>query len=215
METDGEKIVAAIGAKQMGEEELSREFNYLFYSHPHRTWANTKWMGRPVNQSVADLWLYQEIIWDRKPDMILETGTSESGLTLYFANLLDLLGKGKVITVDFIVWDSRPSHSRICPLNGDSSSPDIAAIIMEHAKECKEVLVVLDSAHDKVHVLKELELYSPLVKSGGYLIVNDTNTEGPREAVEEFIKENPDFYPEEGFDKFYLSFNPGGYLRRR
>jgi cephalosporin hydroxylase len=213
--TDEEKIIAQIKEKQSLEAELSEQFNYLFYSHPHRTWSDTRWMGRLVNQSIADLWLYQEIIWSRKPDLIIETGTSESGLTLYFANLLDLLGKGKVVTADIIVWNTRPDHPRIFSLQGDSGSPEIAANIWEFAEGCEEVMVVLDSDHDAFHVAKELELYSPLVKSGGYLIVNDTNTPGPKEAVDQFLANHSDFYRAEGMDKYYLTFHPGGYLRRQ
>ena len=83
-------------------------------------------------------------------------------------------------------------------------------------------MVVLDSNHEKAHVLAELNLYSPLVTPGSYLIVEDTGIRemnphiqaGPREALEAFLPEHPDFVPDVSREKFLISFNQGGYLRR-
>jgi cephalosporin hydroxylase len=208
------------------EGDLITQFHKLYYdSHVFgKTWSNTYWLGHLVMKCPLDLWLYQEMIHTLQPDLIIETGTYDGGSALYFASLCDLVGKGRVLTIDVAEREGRPQHDRITYLKASSVAPATMATVREAAKHAKVILVVLDSDHRKAHVLEELRLYGPLVTKGSFLIVEDTNLNGhpvwpehgpgPMEAVEEFMKGNVDFQLDKEKEKFLLSFNPKGYLKR-
>jgi cephalosporin hydroxylase len=198
------------------------EFRRLYHHTHESTWRNTFWLGHQVLKCPLDLWIYQEIMFEVKPDVVIETGTYQGGSALFFAHLCDLLGKGRVLTIDITRKDSFPPHPRIQYLHGSSTSPEIFSRVQSEIKPSEVVMVVLDSNHEKAHVLAELNLYSPLVTPGSYLIVEDTGIRemnphiqaGPREALEAFLPEHPDFVPDVSREKFLISFNQGGYLRR-
>lgn len=208
------------------EKSVVEEFHKLYYySHLFgKTWENTFWQGVPTYKCPLDLWIYQEIIFEVKPDIIIETGTAYGGSALFLASILDLLNLGKVLTIDIKKEKNRPKHQRIIYLQGSSTSQQISQKIKSWISQGDKVMVFLDSDHHKNHVLKELKLYSQLVSKGSYLIVEDTNLNGhpiksytgpgPFEAVEEFLQENLDFVVDETKEKFYLTFNPRGYLRK-
>jgi cephalosporin hydroxylase len=128
------------------------------------------------------------------------------------------------VTVDIEDHPAKPKHPRITYLLGSSTSPEILAKIREAIRPGEKVLVDLDSDHHKEHVLNELRLYSPLVTPGSYLIVEDMHFNGhpilpkwgpgPTEAVEEFLRSNADFQPDRTREKFGMTFNRGGYLKR-
>lgn len=196
-----------------------------------KTWKDTWWMGARLAKLPMDLWIYQEILFANRPDVIIECGTAFGGSALYLANLCDLLGVGKVITVDIDDWDievpgynGRPSHPRITYLKGSSVDPMIVAAITERIPKGAEVMVILDSDHSSDHVAAEIERYSPLVTLGQFLIVEDTMLNGypvhddfgpgPMEAVETFMQASNEFILDPIGDKFLVSFNPKGYLRR-
>lgn len=211
------------------EAEVIDSFHKIYYESKKfgiESWGNTYWMGIPVLKCPLDLWLYQEIIYRIKPDFIIETGTAHGGSALYLAHLLDILGNGKVITIDINSTENGwkiPEHPRIEYLFGDSVSQNIILNVF-HQCHGKKVLAILDSDHKKEHVLKELSLYSHLIPVGSYVIVEDTNIngnpvgkdfgEGPREAVLEFMKDNKEFAVDVSMGKFFMSFNPFGYLIR-
>jgi cephalosporin hydroxylase len=176
-----------------------------------------------VQKCPLDLWVYQEIIYEVQPDLIIETGTCYGGSALFFANMLDLLGKGNVITIDINKENDLPKHDRITYLNGSSIDSDILRHIWAAVKN-KRVLVNLDSDHTKDYVLKEMTCYAPFVTPGSYMIVEDTNVNGhpvcenhgpgPFEAVEEFLKNNHEFMTDYTREKFMITQNPNGFLRR-
>ncbi len=198
-------------------------FHKFYYdSGIHR---KTYWFGVPVWKIPFDLWIYQEIIYELKPELIIETGTAYGGSALYMANILYLIGQGKVITIDIDDTRKRPKHPRITYLKGSSVSKEILDIVKNEYKKTKgNVIVILDSDHKKEYVLKELELYNSFVSKGSYLIVEDTNINGnpvyeeyghgPMEAVKEFLKKNKNFQIDKTREKFFVSFNPNGYLKR-
>jgi cephalosporin hydroxylase len=181
-------------------------------------------MGVPALKCPLDLWVYQELLFERRPRLIVETGTRFGGTTLFLAQLCDLIGVGEVISVD-VQPLSRPAHPRITYLEGSSTDPEIVHRIATRQPSDGGVLVILDSDHRRAHVRRELEMYAPLLAPGDYLIVEDTNINGhpvlpafgpgPHEAVEEFLQAHPEFERDEAREKFLLTFNPGGYLRRR
>lgn len=205
--------------------EVVAAFHRVYYERELApTWGQTFWMGTRLLKCPLDLWLYQEIVHRLRPDLIVETGTLFGGSALYLAGLCDLLGTGRIVTVDVEPRPARPVHPRIEYLAGSSTAPGTFAAVRERAAGSQVVLVILDSDHSRDHVLAELRLYASLVTPRSYLIVEDTNIgghpvrpdlhPGPLEAVQEFLRENQDFEVDRSCEKFLLSFNAGGYLRR-
>ena len=197
---------------------LTRQFHDLYYDNEQRTWKQTFWLGTLVQKCPLDLWIYQEILHETRPDLIIETGTHAGGSALFMASICDRLGHGRVVTVDLRPQIDRPEHPRITYLAGNSVDPTVVEQLRELARTARRVMVVLDSDHSRDHVLAELQAYAPLVTEGCYLIVEDTNLVGPapgaREALRDFLQDNTDFVTDPDREKFYLTFNPGGYLRR-
>jgi cephalosporin hydroxylase len=199
------------------------QFHRLYYHSAKQTWKNTRFLGVPVWKSPLDLWLYQELIHELRPDVVIEAGTKFGGSAYYFARLFDLIGHGQVITVDVEEQPGRPEHPRITYLNGSSTDPALAEHITGLVGDGKP-LVVLDSAHRRDHVLAELRLWSPHVPVGSYIVVEDGHADGhpvttrigrgPWDAVERFLAENDAFEIDESKHKFFMTFNPRGYLRR-
>ena len=205
--------------------DVSAQFHWLYYYSPTRTWSNTRWMGYRTMKCPLDLWIYQEILYEIKPDIIIETGTHEGGGAYYLASIMDVIGKGQVIGVDIEEVENRPTHKRITYLQGSSISNDMVKSVSEMIEPGQVVLVILDSDHNMPHVLKEMKIYSQFVTKGSYMIVEDSNINGhpimpnwgagPFEAVQEFLRQNDSFRVDKDREKFYLSFNPGGYLKKR
>lgn len=208
------------------EKDIVREFHKLYYNSHHfsKTFTDTRWMGVPVLKCPLDLWIYQEILFNLKPDILIETGTCEGGSALYLASICDLLGKGKVITIDIEAKAGRPAHPRLEYLTGSSVDPAIVSEVKKKMGPDDQAVVFLDSNHEKSHVLKELEIYQTFVRKGSYLIVEDTNINGnpvfpafgpgPMEALDEFLEKNKDFVIDKDKEKFYMTFSPRGYLLR-
>lgn len=203
---------------------IIRAFHELYYARKEQTWRNTYWLGVPVQKCPLDLWIYQEIIYETRPELIIECGTANGGSALYLASICDLLGYGGVVTIDITPHVGRPQHPRITYLTGSSISPRMIEYVKKLAAGAKTVMVILDSNHHKDHVLHELKTYSPLVTPGCYLIVEDTNLNGhpvvpdfgpgPWEAVEEFLHQNHDFEVDKSREKFMVTASENGYLKR-
>lgn len=182
----------------------------------------TRWMNVPCFKLPSDLWIYQEIIHEVKPDLIIETGTFLGGSTLFMAHMLDIIGKGQIISID-IQKLPRPSHPRIQYVTGSSSDAGFIQEILADDRSEKR-MVILDSDHHKLHVLQEMNLLSNYVTLGSYLIVEDTNMSqypshsdfgaGPDEAITEFLETNAEFVQDHSREKFLMSFNKNGYLKR-
>ncbi len=196
------------------------DFHKLYYNSC--VWANgTQWMGCSVQKCPLDLWIYQEILFETNPDFIIETGSGYGGSALFMAHICDILGRGKIISVD-IKDIPRPKHDRITYLTGSS----IDGFMLNSVKALvpDKALVILDSDHTKDHVSQELKLYEPFVAVGLYLIVEDSNVNnhpvcpdhgpGPFEAVTEFLLLNKNFKIDLKCEKFLMTQNPGGYLKR-
>ena len=153
----------------------------------------------------TDLWNYQEIVVQTKPDVIVETGTHRGGSALFLASICELIDKGEVISIDTddTYRATQPKHPRLTFLSGSSTDPNIVAEVKRRIAGRTNVFVILDSDHHCNHVLNELRIYSELVPINGYLVVEDTNVNGhpaypefgpgPREAVDLFLGENSYF----------------------
>ena len=162
----------------------------------HQYSYNFSWMGRPIIQYPQDMIAMQEIIWELKPDLIIETGIAHGGSLIYYASLLELLsvsgyGDGKIIGIDIdirkhnrVEIESHPMFKRIEMIEGSSIASNIIDQIKEYARDKNKILVILDSNHTHEHVLAELEAYAPLVTPGSYCVVFDTLIEDtPKELI--------------------------------
>lgn len=207
---------------------IPEAFHRLYYEHGlvgGGTWRATLWCGIETLKTPSDLWICQEMLWELRPSLIVECGTNMGGSALYLAQICDAIGHGRVVSIDILHRDGRPQHPRITYLLGSSVHPDVVAQVRSMVAPGDTVLVILDSDHRADHVLAECRTYGPLVTPGSYLIVEDTNLNGhpvlpehgpgPAEAVAQFLREAPEFSPDHSREKFLVSFNPGGFLRRR
>jgi cephalosporin hydroxylase len=208
------------------EARIVREFHNLYYNGPGSDgpiFQNTYWMGVPCLKCPLDLWCYQEILVETRPDLIIETGTHAGGSALFLAHICDMLDHGHVATID-LHEQARPVHRRISYVKGSSSEPRTIDEALSCKKSSRRVLVILDSDHSEPHVTRELELLSPFVSPGSYIIVEDTNINGhptypafgpgPFEAVQKFLGANPSFVIDASREKFLMTFNPKGFLKR-
>jgi cephalosporin hydroxylase len=194
------------------------------------------WLGVPVIQTSEDLILMQELIFKLQPDIIIETGIAHGGSLIFYASLMELLNRGKVIGVDIEirehnrrVIEAHPLYKRIEMIEGDSVSDATLKEIKKRVPADSKTIVCLDSDHIKVHVLRELEAYQQFVLPGGYIVVFDTvaselaelNADdkkyiknGPREAIDQFLTMNSNFKIDMQFNKLYVSSSKNGFLKR-
>ena len=208
----------------MSKQETVDAFHKVWHESIDGTWHKCRWRGVKALKCPMDMWVYQELIASVRPGLIIETGTCFGGSALFLSDMCQLVGKGKVITIDIRSPKQPPKHSRLTYFKGSSvDSKTIAHMRRLSAGTPGPVLVILDSDHRAAHVAKELQLYAPLVTKGSYLIVEDTDINrlvrfdhgpGPADAVDSFLEANKDFAVDEDCEKFLLTFNRRGYLKR-
>ncbi len=203
----------------------------------YRYTYNFNWFGRPIIQLPEDIITMQEIILQVKPELIIETGVAHGGSLIFSASMLELLGQGEVIGIEIEMRphnregvEKHPLSKRITLIEGSSISEEVAEQVRKKAAGKKSVMVFLDSNHTHDHVLKELELYSPLVTKASYLVVFDTGIEdvpegaysdrpwgkgnNPKTAVWEFLKNNDRFEIDRELEsRMMYTVAPDGYLR--
>lgn len=189
--------IRSIGTNSLMLESTSTWFNLansLKYSY------HFDWLGRPIIQYPQDMAAMQELIWEIKPDLIIETGIAHGGSLIFSASMLALLDMTeaiesgatldpkvsgrKVLGIDIDIREhnraaieAHPMASRIQMIQGSSIAPEIVDQVMEIAKGYDRILVCLDSNHTHEHVLEELKAYAPLVTKGSYCVVFDTIVE--------------------------------------
>ena len=212
---------------------------WFLHSVKHEYSYHFEWLGLPIIQYPQDIMAYQEIIWNVKPDLIIETGIARGGSLVLSASMLQLIGKGQVLGIDINIEKENRKRiethflkKRIKMIQGSSVDENIIKQVKKIAKNKKKIIVVLDSNHAHEHVLKELENYSQFVKKGCYLIVFDTIIEdipqriakktkrvwgkgnSPKSAMKEFLKKNSRFVMDTKIDdKLQISVAPNGYLK--
>jgi len=215
--------------------KMTRSWFDLAFKHQYS--YHFTWLGRPIIQFPQDMIALQEIIWDVKPDIIIETGIAHGGSLIFSASMLQLIGRGKVIGIDIDIRKhnkdeikKHPLYKRIKMIEGSSVDPKIIKKVFSAVKDKKKIMVFLDSNHTHEHVLKELEAYSSLVKKGSYIIVFDTMVEdmpknsfpnkpwnkknNPKTAVREFLKKNKRFKVNKEFEeKLLITSSPDGFLQ--
>lgn len=199
---------------------------------------NFSWMGRPIIQTPQDMVALQEVVWRTRPDVIVETGVAHGGSLIYHASLMELLGgNGRVIGVDVEIRSHNrvevENHSmarRITLIEGSSVDTAVLQRVINSIAGEQKVMVILDSNHTLEHVQRELEMYSPMVTKGCYLVVFDTLLEdmpadlqgsrpwgpgnGPKTAVHRFLKSNDRFEIDHDIEhKLLITVAPDGWLR--
>lgn len=214
-------------SREFLDETLKLEYSYNF-----------DWLGVPIIQYPQDVVAMQELCWQVRPDLIIETGVARGGSVIFYASMLELLGEGgQVIGIDIDIRDHNrfaierhPLAHRVILIEGSSTSPETVEEVRRHAGRSQRTMVVLDSHHTKDHVARELELYSPFVRSGSYIVVFDTVVEyaasatvrgrewgpgnNPFNAVQQFLEINERFVIDRLIDrKLIMSAALSGYLK--
>lgn len=205
----------------MLENQLNLPVHKLLALMQDRIIGYSTYLGIQTWKNPLDLWIYREIIWETRPDVIIEIGNHMGGSTLALAHICDAIGHGEVIGID-ISQDKIPSqvrnHPRISLIEGDAREQagflGISGL---------SVMVIEDSSHTFDNTLAVLNAYSPLVTVGNYFIVEDSichhglsvgPSPGPYEAIEAFMSNNNSFVVDRSREAFLVTWNPKGYLKR-
>lgn len=237
------EVKERIDAIGQSEELKSSAHNFMKVSLAPKYSYNFSWLGRPIIQYPQDMIAMQEIIWEVKPDLIIETGIAHGGSLIFSAAMLELVAvctgsEGEVLGVDIDIRphnrkaiEEHPMFKRISMIEGSSIAPEIVAKVIEKAKGKKRILVCLDSNHTHAHVLAELVAYAPLTSIGSYCVVMDTVIEdmpegffpdrpwdkgdNPKTAVWEYLKTHSEFEIDKSIQyKLLITVAPDGYLKR-
>lgn len=226
----------------MGRDEALKQksLDWMLHADKYKYTYNYTWLGRPIIKFPSDIVATQQIVWEVKPDLIIETGIAHGGSLILSASLLELIGgEGKVLGIDIDIREhnrreieAHPMMKRIEMIEGSSVGDDVMARVRAAVSKAKRVMVFLDSLHTHDHVLKELELYGPLVTVGSYLVLPDTFIEyfpkgyyahnrpwdvgnNPMTALRAFMERNQDFEIDRALcDKLMITEAFDGYLRR-
>jgi cephalosporin hydroxylase len=187
-------------------------------------WKRTTWLGHPIESAPTDLIAYQQAIASVRPDCIVETGTGDGARTLFLASICDLLDHGQVVSVGEGLSEDLPAHARItyvdAVIDDDATLDRVRALIGPDAR----TLVVLGSREKAEPTRRSFGAYALLVTVGSYLIVTDTIVNGhpvwtgfgpgPYEALSTLLQRHGEFFADPELERFGLTFNPGGFLRR-
>ena len=177
---------AASQKEMVQDAELKQmSLDWMRHADRYKYTYNFTWMGRPVIKYPQDIVIMQELIWNVRPDLIIETGIAHGGSIIFSSSMMELLGNGgKVIAVDIDIRkhnreeiEKHPMMKNITMLEGSSVDERIVQQISDYAKKFKKVMVVLDSNHSHEHVYRELEMYTPLVSMDSYILLPDTFVE--------------------------------------
>ena len=196
---------------------LYEEFGYM-------RGQGISWMGVGALKYPCDLWLYQEILFKVRPDLVIETGTHLGGSALFLAHMMDLIGNGHVMSIDVSHAMLKAEHPRITFYQGSSTDKATLDDVSDRVNAAQTVMVILDSDHSLVNVLAEMDAYGSMVTRDSYLIVEDTNLNehpvapafgpGPWEAVHEWLPKHPEFEIDKTMHRFHVTFQPDGWLKR-
>src|SRR4030042_374740 len=207
------------------EENLNMPLSKVLSIIQDRIMNQSTYFGVKALQSPIDYWIYQEIIFETKPDVIIEIGNANGGGILSLAHICDLIGKGRIIGLDLShldVPEHVKQHPRITFIRADAcqSFEKVKNLISNDER----VMVIEDSSHTYENTLNLLRTYSHLVKVGDDFIVEDGichhglplgPAPGPYEAIETFVNENSDFEIDRNRESFLITWNPKGYLKRK
>jgi cephalosporin hydroxylase len=187
-------------------------------------WQQSVWLGQTVATPPTDLFAYQELVSQVRPEWIIETGTGNGGRAHFVATICDLLGEGQVVSIDEKVVEGRPEHARITHIEGDPTKGPTLKSVRELVGPTPRGLVILGSRGSAGRTITEFRLYEQFVPVDSYVVVEDTVVNGhpvwpdfgpgPAEAVKGVVESRGDFVADLSMAKYGLSFNPGGFLKR-
>ena len=202
----------------------------------HRLMYEPTWLGRPIIQFPTDIVAVQELLWQVRPDVVIETGVAHGGSLMLSASVLELIGTGKVVGVDIEIRphnrsaiEAHPLTSRIELIEGSSTADETMEEVREAAAGAQTVVVLLDSNHSTSHVDQELELYAPLVTPGSYLVAHDGaqawvwdmprgkpewKEDHPLKAIHGFLDRHPEFSIEPHWTRYGITSSPDGWLKK-
>jgi len=195
-----------------------KELHVLFYNHIHTQRQHPTWKGITILKMPSDIQLYHEVVWETKPDLIIEIGTKWGGLSLYLQDQLDILGNGgKVVTVD-VVDQVKEKDPRITYILRNSIAEETRKELFKMA-EGKRVMMILDGNHNRNQVKWELHYYKDIVTPGQYMVVEDCYSKagdlyGPGVAKDWFLKRTKKYIQTNIDDKYLVGFNRNGWLKR-
>lgn len=238
-----EEVKERVDTIGQNEELKASAYNFMKVSLAPKYSYNFSWLGRPIIQYPQDMIAMQEIIWEVKPDLIIETGIAHGGSLIFSAAMLELVAactgsEGEVLGIDIDIRqhnrkaiEEHPMYKRISMIEGSSIAHEIVSQVIEKAKGKKRILVCLDSNHTHDHVLAELEAYAPLTTVGSYCVVFDTVVEdmpmelsgdrpwgpgnNPKTALFKYLKTHSEFEIDKSIQhKLLITVAPDGYLKR-
>jgi cephalosporin hydroxylase len=202
------------------------------------------WMGRPIIQLPEDMIRAQELIYEVKPDILIEIGVAHGGSLVYYAGLMKAMGKGRVLGVDIEIREHNKKEilkhelsEMIALIEGSSIDQNTVNAVRSHIAEGETVMIFLDGNHTYEHVLQELNDYSAMVTKGSYIVAmdgiqrdlvgaprskSDWGWNNAANAAEDFVsKNNESFVIEkrvpifnEGNINNLITYWPSGYIKR-
>jgi cephalosporin hydroxylase len=201
-------------------DELRTEFIDAFWRS--KQWQQTTWLGKWTNKAPTDLLAYQDLIFRVRPKWIIETRSGGGGRAFFLASICDLAGSGQVLSIDDYEVEQLTQHPRITYLRRDPTEASTAEEVREIVGERPRALVIL-GADKRADVLAAFRNYAGLVPKGSYVVIEDTILNGypvwtgfgpgPQEAAREIVDVG-DFAPDPSLERYALTFNPGGFLKR-
>lgn len=226
----------------MGQDSELREksIEWMIHADKYKYTYNYNWMGRPIIKFPNDMVIQQEIMWELKPDLVIETGIAHGGSIIFTAAMMEMMGiEGEVVGIDIDIREhnkdeilNHPMNKRITMYEGNSVSPDMVERVRRHTEGKSTVMVILDSLHSHDHVYKELKAYADMTSIGSYCILPDTFIEffpkgfysdtrpwdvgdNPHTAMMQYLSENSDFEIDSArTHKAMITETIDGYLRR-
>ena len=244
--TDNFKKEVSNNIKVLGKDKMLKKITkeWIIEANNKKYSYNFSWLGRPIIQYPQDIIALQEIIWEVKPDIIIETGIAHGGSLIFSASMLSILEtcgeieNGKVLGIDIDIREHNkkaielhPMSKKITMFQGSSLDKKIIEKVEKFANKGKKILVCLDSNHTHEHVLAELKAYVHLVSINSYCVVFDTIVEdlpkntspnrpwdkgnNPKTAVLEYLKTHSEFEIDKSIqNKLLITVAPEGYLKR-
>lgn len=226
----------------MGKDEKLRaaSLDWMLQADKYKFTYNFTWMGRPIIKFPNDMVVQQELMWDLKPDLVIECGIAHGGSLIFTASMMEMMGiDGEVVGIDIDIRDhnkaeieKHPMFKRITMYEGNSVEESMVEKVRKHTEGKKCVMVILDSLHSHEHVYNELKAYAEMTTVGSYCILPDTFIEffpkgyysdtrpwdvgdNPYTAMKQFMEETDLFEIDRTLtDKAMITETIDGYLKR-
>lgn len=216
--TDGPALPPALPVP----DDLRDSFTNAYYRS--LAWQQTRWIGHPVANAPTDLFAYQELLSDVRPDWVVTTGGGDGGRALFLATICDLLGHGQVLAVAPGVKPGRAEHPRLAYLTGVAHEAAVVDEVRQVLGPDARVVVILGTRGPRDRTRREFEAYAPMVPVGSYVVIEHTALNGfpvdasfgpgPHEALRRIMNVHGEFSADSAREAHALTLNPGGFLRR-